>query len=78
MGSMENTQIAEILDEIGDLLELTEGDLFRIRSYHSAARAVRDLPRRLEDMLQDGAKLSELPHIGKSTSDQRPVGACGR
>jgi DNA polymerase/3'-5' exonuclease PolX len=37
---MENTQIADILDEIADLLDLTEGDQFRIRAYRSAAQTV--------------------------------------
>lgn len=67
---MENAQIADILDEIADLLELTEGDVFRIRSYRGAARTVRDLPRRLEDMVHDEVDLSKLPHIGKSTSEK--------
>lgn len=67
---MENAQIADIFDEIADLLELTEGDLFRIRSYRSAAQTVRGLPRRLEDMVSDGADLSKLPHIGKSTTEK--------
>jgi DNA polymerase (family 10) len=67
---MENAQVADMLDEIADLLELTEGDAFRIRSYRSAARTVRDLPRRLEDMVDGGADLSALPHIGKSTAEK--------
>src|SRR5205823_122400 len=67
---MENTQIADRLDEIADLLELSEGDMFRIGAYRNAALTVRGLSRRLEDMVQDGADLSGLPHIGKSTAEK--------
>jgi DNA polymerase (family X) len=67
---MENTQIADLLDEIADLLELSESDMFRIGAYRNAALTVRGLSRRLEDMAQDGTDLSDLPHIGKSTAEK--------
>lgn len=67
---MENAQIADMLDEIADLLELSEGDMFRIGAYRNAALTVRGLSRRLEDMVRDGADLCELPHIGKSTAEK--------
>ena len=38
---MENAQIADLFDEAADLLELTDGDPFRIRSYRGAAQTVR-------------------------------------
>ncbi len=65
---MENSRIADIFDEIADLLELQGGDAFRIRSYRNAARTVRDLPERLADLAADGRDLSELPHIGESSA----------
>lgn len=67
---MENARVGRILDEIADLLELTEGDEFRIRSYRDAARAVRDLPDRLEDLVADGKDLTKIPHIGESTAEK--------
>jgi DNA polymerase (family 10) len=67
---MENGQIADILDEIADLLELTQGDVFRIGAYRNASLAVRGLSRRIEDMVRDGVDLCELPHIGKSTAEK--------
>ncbi len=79
---MENAQIADVLDEIGDLLELTDASLFRIRAYHDAAQTVRSLPQRCEDLLADDVDLSELPHIGKSTASKIDElihkGTCGR
>lgn len=67
---MENAQIADIFDEIADLLELSGGDPFRVRAYRGAAQTIRGLPRRLEDLLQEGADLRELPHIGASTAEK--------
>ena len=71
---MENAQIADILDEIADLLELSEDDMFRISAYRNAALTVRGLSRRLEDMVNDRENLCELPHIGKSTADKIEIG----
>jgi DNA polymerase (family 10) len=65
---MENAQVADIFDEIADLIELDEGNAFRIRSYRSAARTVRDLSERLEDLVDEGKDLSEIPNIGDSTA----------
>ncbi len=67
---MENAQIAEVLNEIADLLELKDANQFRVRSYRSAARTVRGLSRRLEDMAADGEDISELPNIGDSTAEK--------
>ncbi len=67
---MENSQVAGVFDRIADLLELQEGNQFRIRSYRDAARTVRDLSRRLEDMAADGEDLTELPHVGQSTAEK--------
>jgi DNA polymerase (family 10) len=67
---MENAQVAEIFDEIADLIELAGGNEFRIRSYRSAARTVRDLSERLEDLVEEGEDLSEIPNIGESTAEK--------
>jgi len=67
---MENAQVADILDEIADLLELKDANEFRVRSYRSASRTVRDLSERLEDMVADDKDLSELPNIGESTAEK--------
>jgi DNA polymerase (family 10) len=79
---MENAQIAGIFEEIADLLELQEANEFRVRSYRSAARTVRDLSERLEDLVRRGDDLSELPDIGESTAEKiREIvdrGTCAR
>ena len=67
---MENSQIADIFDKIADLIELQGGNEFRVRSYQNAARTVRDLSQRLEDLVDQGEDLSELPNIGDSTAEK--------
>ena len=65
---MENSEIADIFDRIGDLLELQKENTFKVRSYRNAARTIRDLSRRLEDMVNEGRDLTKLPNIGKSVA----------
>lgn len=65
---MENAQIADIFDEIADLIELQGGNAFRIRAYRSTARTVRGFSRRVEDLAEQGEDLSKLPNVGESTA----------
>jgi DNA polymerase (family 10) len=62
---MENSQIAAVLSEIADILEILDENPFRIRSYRNGARAITDLTERLEDLAAD-KDLTELPGIGES------------
>lgn len=67
---MENARVADVFDQIADILEIQEANAFRVRSYRNAARTVRGLSERVADMVQRGDKLGELPGIGKSTADK--------
>lgn len=60
-----NAEIAEILERVGDMLEIEGANAFRIRAYRNAARTVADLPRGVAGMVEAGEDLSELPAIGK-------------
>src|SRR5438093_13679804 len=63
---MENKEIARILYETADLMEIAAEDGFRIRSYRNGATAVEGHPERIEDILQDAArKVTDIPGIGK-------------
>jgi len=66
---VENARIADRLDEIADLIELEEGSRFRVRSFRGAARTVRSHSRPLEDMVGEGADLTELPSVGSSSAE---------
>ncbi len=63
---MENRQIARILSETADLMEIASEDSFRIRSYRNAASAVEGLPESIADIAADPEKkLTDIPGIGK-------------
>lgn len=59
-----NNQIADLFDEIADLLDLQQANPFRIRAYRNAARLLRGLQREVADMLAKGEDLDALPGIG--------------
>src|SRR5260370_6111687 len=59
---MQNHEIAKILDEVADMIEVSEDNFFRVRAYRNAARTVRDHPVPLAEM--DEKQLKELPGIG--------------
>ena len=65
---MENTEVAAILDELADLLEIKGSNPFRIRAYRNAVRTVRGLTRPLSAMVEAGEDLTELPAVGKDLS----------
>jgi DNA polymerase (family 10) len=63
---MENREIARVLAETADLMEVAAEDGFRIRSYRNAASAIESYPERIEDILSNpDRKVTEIPGIGK-------------
>jgi DNA polymerase (family X) len=62
---MDNQTMARMLAETADLLEISGGDSFRIRSYRNAAEAVESTTVRLSVIAGDAKKLQEIPGIGK-------------
>jgi len=63
---MENIEIARVLAETADLMEIAAEDGFRIRSYRNAASVIEGHPERLATILRDPArKVTEIPGIGK-------------
>ena len=63
---MENKEIARVLWETADLMEIAGEDSFRIRSYRNGATAVEGYPERIADILRDPErKVTDIPGIGK-------------
>lgn len=62
---METPRIAQILEEMGTLLEVRGENPFRCRAYHAAAQALRHLPSDLTEMIADG-RLAGVPGIGET------------
>jgi len=64
---MENPEIARLLSETADLMEIGGEDPFRIRSYRNAAAAIENHPERIVDILRDPQRdVTSIPGIGKS------------
>src|SRR5216684_1414406 len=59
---MQNEEIAKVLDEIADILEIGGENFFRVRAYRNAARAIHDTPAQLIDLPRE--ELKKLPGIG--------------
>src|SRR5437868_1612058 len=63
--AMETPRIAQVLAEMGTLLELRGENPFRCRAYHTAAAALQTLPEELSQMIADG-RLADVPGIGET------------
>jgi DNA polymerase (family 10) len=68
---MQNHEIAKILDEVADMLEVSDDDSFyRVRAYRNAARTIRDHPAAVAQM--DLKQLRGLPGIGADMAGKLP------
>ncbi|MCQ9207668.1 MAG: DNA polymerase/3'-5' exonuclease PolX [Omnitrophica bacterium] len=61
---MKNAEIAEIFNDIADILEIEGENRFRIRAYRIAAQNIEDLNEDVEAVLRK-EKLLDIPGIGK-------------
>ncbi|ABM36139.1 DNA polymerase/3'-5' exonuclease PolX [Polaromonas naphthalenivorans] len=61
---IQNAEIAAVLNEIADLLDIQEANPFRIRAYRNAARTVGEAGRSVPAMVARQADLDALPGIG--------------
>src|SRR6059058_614095 len=69
MAEPTNREIAEALDELGDLYELEGAIIHRIVAYRNAAKAVRDAPVSVTAMARQG-RATELPGIGATIQEK--------
>ena len=63
MADVTNTEIAEALDELGDLSELDGAAIYRVVAYRNAAKAVREAPVSVLGLARQG-RATELPGVG--------------
>ncbi len=61
---MRNSQVADMFDELADLLDIEGENHFKVRAYRNAARAIRALPTSLEKMTKENVDLSKISGIG--------------
>ena len=62
---MKNREIAEMLDLIADMLELTGDNVFKVNSYRKVSRIVGDLTEDIAALAAEGT-LTDLPGVGQS------------
>ena len=68
---MTNDQIADVLDQVADLLEFDGANPFRIRAYRSGSRVVRELAESVSAIVEDTSRsLTDLPGIGKDLAEK--------
>ena len=66
---MENREVARILRETAELLEIDGAQIGRYRSYEKAAELVATLSESIEELAKDTEKLTELPGIGERMAE---------
>jgi len=64
---MNKWEVAKVLDEIGQYVELSEANRFKSLAFEKASHAVSALERDLDDMIASG-DLLKTPGIGKTTA----------
>jgi hypothetical protein len=64
--ALTNEDVADVLERVGDLLEVQDSNPFRVRAYHDAAETVRGLEVPVSRLLEEEgpSALHELPRIG--------------
>ncbi len=66
---MENKEISDILDDIGDMLEIMGESRFRYLAYHRASQVIRSLPKDLTQVRNDSG-LTSIKGIGSGIAEK--------
>lgn len=71
---MDNNRIADVFEEMAELLELQGENPFRVRAYRSGAKSIRELDESIEQILSDSSRdLKDVPGIGQTLADKAKV-----
>lgn len=65
---MRNDEIAGVLEEIADLLEMRGENFFRVRAYRNAARTIYDYPAPIAGLSRD--RIEALPGVGADLAEK--------
>ena len=66
---MDNKAIAQVLEEVGELLEIKGDNPFKIRAYHNAARILEGMSHDVSELVEKGT-LREIKGIGEALSEK--------
>ena len=68
---MINSEVAAVFEQVADLLEFQGANPFRVRAYRNGARAIKDLPETVEDIIVDpDRQLTDIAGIGKDLAEK--------
>ena len=67
--TMDNKEIAQVLEEIAELLELKGENPFKIRAYHNGARIVEGMSQNVHELVEKGT-LCETKGIGEGLAEK--------
>ena len=73
---LNNQQVADIFNRIGDLLQILGDNRFKIIAYQNAARTIENLSQDIRSVHQAG-KLRELPDVGQAIAGAPQVQLLG-
>ena len=62
---MKNSEVAKVFQDIADLLELKNENVFKIRAYQKVVRAIEHLPVEVEQLVAED-RLREVPGVGEA------------
>ncbi len=70
--TIDNREVARVLNRIADLLEFKDENPFKLRSYRTAAETIDEMHESVAEMAARGgpSELQKIPGIGKSISSQ--------
>ncbi|HKT21181.1 MAG TPA: hypothetical protein VJR06_00965, partial [Nitrososphaerales archaeon] len=61
---MKNGEVAQMLDDLGGLVEANGEDRFKVVAYHRAATSVRNLSEDIEEVWRE-QKLEDIKYVGE-------------
>ncbi len=64
-GAVRNSEIARVLKDIADLLEVKKESIFKVRAYHKAAQSIEHFPGDVAQLAREG-RLGEIPGVGEA------------
>jgi DNA polymerase (family 10) len=66
---MTKEEVAQVLEEIGELLDIKGENPFKVRAYHNAARALAGTDRDIGDLVETG-DLRTIKGIGEGIAEK--------
>lgn len=64
-GTLTNTEIAAIFEDIARRLEIKKDNIFKIRAYRKVARSILDLTEPVENLVREN-RIAEIPGAGEA------------